>query len=51
MKLEVGMYVRFKDKRGNQYIRKITSVNIKYPDRRYAGVYIDKDANNVTGVS
>lgn len=26
MKLEVGMYVRFKDKRGIEYIRKITGV-------------------------
>lgn len=51
MKLEVGMYVRFKDKRGNHYIRKITSVNTKYPDKRFAGVYIDEEANNVTGVS
>ena len=36
MKLEVGMYVRFKDKRGIEYIRKITSVNTNYPNRLYA---------------
>lgn len=51
MKLEVGMYVRFKDKRGIEYIRKITSVNDTYPDKLYAGIYIDKEANNSTGVS
>ena len=51
MKLEVGMYVRFKDKRGIEYIRKITSVNNTYPNKLYAGIYIDKEANNSTGVS
>lgn len=51
MKLEVGMYVRFKDKRGIEYIRKITSVNNAYPDKLYAGIYIDKEANNSNGVS
>lgn len=51
MKLEVGMYVRFKDKRGIEYIRKITSVNNTYPDKLYAGIYIDKEANNSNGVS
>lgn len=51
MKLEVGMYVRFKDKKGNQYIRRITSVNREYPDKLYAGIYIDKKANNCNGVS
>lgn len=51
MKLEVGQFVRFKDKRGIEYIRKITSVNITYPDKLYAGIYIDKEANNSAGVS
>lgn len=51
MELKVGMYVRFKDKRGIQYIRKITSVNTEKPERRYAAIYIDKDANICNGVS
>lgn len=51
MKLEVGMYVRFKDKRGIEYIRKITSVNNTYPNKLYAGIYIDKETNNSNGVS
>lgn len=51
MKLEVGQFVRFKDKRGIEYIRKITSVNNTYPDKLYAGIYIDKEANNSNGVS
>lgn len=51
MKLEVGQFVRFKDKKGIEYIRKITSVNDTYPDKLYAGIYIDKEANNARGVS
>ena len=51
MKLEVGMYVRTKDKRGAQYIRKITSVNETYPEKHYAGIYVDKEIHNVNGVS
>lgn len=51
MKLEEEMYVRFKDKRGSHYIRKITSVNTEYPGKLYAGMYIDKTANNCNGVS
>lgn len=48
MKLEVGMYVRFKDKRGNEYIRKI----VKIPeDNRYASLYLDKEANYSHGLS
>lgn len=31
MKINKGMYIRFKDKRGIQYIRKITSVNTEEP--------------------
>lgn len=50
MKIQKGMYVRFKDKRGVQYIRKITSINTEKLDRRYAAIYIDKDANNCNGV-
>ena len=51
LELKKGMYIRFKDKRGIQYIRKITSVNTEEPERRYAAIYIDKDANNCNGVS
>lgn len=51
MNLEVGMYVRTKDKRGIQYIRKIESVNETYPDKMYAGIYIDKEIHNVCGVA
>lgn len=51
MKLEVGQFVRFKDKRGIEYIRKITSVNTTYPNKLYAGIYIDKETNNSNGVS
>ena len=48
MKLEVGMYVRFKDKRGIEYIRKI----VKIPeDNRYASLYLDKEANYSHGLS
>lgn len=42
MKLEVGQFVRFKDKRGNEYIRKIVEI---LEDNRYASLYLDKDAN------
>ena len=51
MEISEGMYVRFKDKRGSHYIRKITSVNTEYPGKLYAGIYIDKTANNCNGVS
>lgn len=51
MKLKEGMYIRFKDKRGIQYIRKITSINTEKPDKRYAAIFIDKEANNCNGVS
>ena len=48
MKLEVGMYVRFKDKRQIEYIRKI----VKIPkDNRYASLYLDKEANYSCGLS
>ena len=48
MKLEVGMYVRFKDKRGNTYIRKIIDIP---KDNRYASIYIDKEANYTNHLS
>lgn len=44
MKLEVGMYVRFKDKRGATYIRKLTKLANEYPQKLY-GMEIDEDAN------
>ena len=48
MELEVGMYVRFKDKRGNTYIRKIIDIP---KDNRYASIYIDKEANYTNNLS
>lgn len=48
MKLEVGQFVRFKDKRGNEYIRKIVEMP---EDNRYASLYLDKDANYSKGLS
>ena len=46
--MKVGDYVRFKDKRGNTYIRKIVEMP---EDNRYASIYIDKDANYSNGLS
>ena len=46
--MQVGDYVRFKDKRGNTYIRKIVEIP---EDNRYASIYIDKDANYSNGLS
>lgn len=48
MKLEVGMYIRFKDKNGVQYIRKIVDLP---EDTRYGAIRIDKDSHNVKWVS
>lgn len=48
MKLEVGQFVRFKDKRENEYIRKIVEIP---EDNRYASLYLDKDANYSKGLS
>lgn len=46
--LRENMYVRFKDKRGIEYIRKI----VKIPeDNRYASLYLDKEANYSHGLS
>ena len=43
-KLEVGMYVRFKDKKGATYIRKLTKLANEYPQKLY-GMEIDEEAN------
>lgn len=40
MKLEVGQFVRFKDKRGIEYIRKIVGIP---EDNRYASLCLDKE--------
>lgn len=48
MKLEVGQFVRFKDKRGVEYIRKIVEIP---EDNRYASLYLDKEANYSHGLS
>lgn len=48
MKLEVGMYIRFKDKNGVQYIRRIVELP---EDKRYGAIRIDKDSHNVCWVS
>lgn len=47
MTLEVGMYVRFKDKNGCTYIRKVID---GYKEHWY-GCKVDKNANNVPYVS
>jgi hypothetical protein len=44
MKLEVGMYVRFKDKKSATYIRKLTKLANEYPQKLY-GMEIDVEAN------
>lgn len=51
MKLEVGQFVRFKDKRGNTYIRNIKEVCNKQPHKSWGAIIIDKNANNVPYVS
>ena len=48
MEIRKNMYVRFKDKRENHYIRKIVEIP---DDKRYASIYIDKEANNSKGLS
>lgn len=48
MKLEVGQFVRFKDKRNITYIRKIREIP---QDNRYASIYLDKEANYSKGLS
>lgn len=49
--LKVGQYVRFKDKRGNTYIRNIKEVCNKQPHKSWGAIIIDKNANNVPYVS
>lgn len=51
MKLEVGQFVRFKDKRGNTYIRNIKEVCNEQPHKSWGAIIIDKNANNVPYVS
>jgi hypothetical protein len=48
MKLEVGQFVRTKDKRNITYIRKIREIP---QDNRYASIYLDKEANYSKGLS
>ena len=45
--LKVGQYVRFKDKRGNAYIRNIKEVCNEQPHKSWGAIIIDKNANNV----
>ena len=49
--LKVGQYVRFKDKRGNTYIRNIKEVCNEQPHKSGGAIIIDKNANNVPYVS
>lgn len=49
--LKVGQYVRFKDKRGNTYIRNIKEVCNENPQKSWGAIIIDKNANNVPYVS
>lgn len=49
--LKVGQYVRFKDKRGNTYIRNIKEVCNEQPHKSWGAIIIDKNANNVPYVS
>ena len=51
MKLEGGQFVRFKDKRGNTYIRNIKEVCNEQPHKSWGAIIIDKNANNVPYVS
>ncbi len=48
MELNVGMYIRSKDKNGVQYIRKIVELP---EDTRYGSIVVDKDIHNVFWVS
>lgn len=49
--LKVGQFVRFKDKRGNTYIRNIKEVCNEQPHKSWGAIIIDKNANNVPYVS
>ena len=48
MELKKGMYIRSKDKAGNQFIRKIVDLP---EDTRYGSIVVDKDIHNVLWVS
>ena len=50
MKLEVGMYVRTKDKKGITYIRKLTKLANDYPQKLY-GMEVDKEIHYVNYLS
>lgn len=49
--LKVGQYIRFKDKRGNTYIRNIKEVCNEQSHKSWGAIIIDKNANNVPYVS
>lgn len=51
MEVKVGDYIRYKDKRGNQYIRKIIMVGKDYSIHNCFGVRVDKEANYTQDVS
>ncbi len=46
--LKVGNYIRSKDKKGVQYIRKIIDLP---KDTRYGSIVVDKDIHNVKWIS
>lgn len=48
MELKKGMYIRSKDKAGNQFIRKIVDLP---EDTRYGSIVVNKDIHNVLWVS
>ena len=48
MKISKGMYIRYKDNKGIQYIRKIVELP---EDTRYGSIVVDKDTWNVFWVS
>ena len=50
MNLEVGMYVRTKDKKGVTYIRKLTKLADEYPQKLY-GMEVDKEIHYVNYLS
>ena len=50
MELEVGMYVRTKDKKGITYIRKLTKLANEYPQKLY-GMEVDKEIHYVNYLS
>lgn len=50
MELEVGMYVRTKDKKGITYIRKLTKLANDYPQKLY-GMEVDKEIHYVNYLS